>query len=643
LKSLLADFMTHHLSTGVIVYLRDGQCHYANEAAAELLGVPLKKLILENIFHSRSGDGAEMLSLGRGTLETGESRECEISIAHESGKWRHAAIRFSLVSFAEDHALVATLSDVTEQRTAEKSVSFLEFAVENAEEMVFSVDYDGRFTYVNDSACRHLGFTRQELLSSRVDRVMDGPSRERVHEAWLRVQKHGTGTFQVMAMRKDGSSFPVEITADYYGLQEQNHVIGFARDVTAATAARQALAATEERYRTMVEATSDAIYSYDLDLRITGMNRAAEAATGVSSDVALGQHLDSLGFPPATLELWMEMTDQVLTERAEIMREVEAFMPDGQSHFYETFLSPIWNAEGEIVGFRGRSQDVTAKRTAEEALRKNEEHLRQVERVEAIGQLAAGVAHDFNNLLTGIMGYSELLLGNEDEGFMSPEAREDVREIRATAERGKALTRHILAYTRAKDVKPARLCLNDAIAGMRELLTRTLGGSIEVDLHLEDGLEDTMADLGQLEQVLMNLAINGRDAMAEGGRLTIQTANVFLEEDFCLSHGCSEPGRYVLLSVADIGCGMDEGTKSRIFEPFFTTKEAGKGTGLGLATVIGIVRQSGGFVAVESEVGSGSTFKVYLPSVEHGHDAPTKRSSREHRAEHRMTTLAVTS
>ena len=248
-----------------------------------------------------------------------------------------------------------------------------------------------------------------------------------------------------------------------------------------------------------------------------------------------------------------------------------------------------------------------------EVEREKEEQLRQSQKMEAVGQLAGGIAHDFNNLLTAITGYSEMTLRR-----LEPESTlwRNVEEIRKAGVRAASLTRQLLAFSRKQELQPKVLDINSVVSEMDKLLRRLIGENIELSTHLAPDLGRVMADPGQIEQVLMNLVVNARDAMADGGKITIETSNVCLDDDSTGSLARVPRGAYVLLAVSDTGTGMDAALQERIFEPFFTTKGVDKGTGLGLSTVYGVVKQSGGNISVHSEVGKGTRFKVYLPQVD---------------------------
>jgi len=375
--------------------------------------------------------------------------------------------------------------------------------------------------------------------------------------------------------------------------------------------AEEALRESEERFRQIYDETPIGYHELDTRGRIVRVNRTELEMLGYPVEEMLGQ------------PVWKFVLEEETTRHV-IMAKIA-----GDVSFHETFERTyrrkdgttlpvlvkdrvIRDKGGRIIGIRSTVEDITERRRSEEALRKSEEQLRQWQKVEAIGRLAGGIAHDFNNLLMTIKGCSEILLQECDA---QDPRREEAEEIQKAAERATSLTRQLLAFGRRQILQPQVLDLKKVVTNMNKMLQRVIGEDIQLLTVLEPKLRPVKVDPGQIEQVIMNLAVNARDAMPRGGRLTIETANVFLDEDYAQRHVSVKPGSYVMLAVSDNGCGMDQETQSHLFEPFFTTKEKGKGTGLGLSTVYGIVKQSGGNIWAYSELGRGTTFKIYLPMV----------------------------
>jgi PAS domain S-box-containing protein len=291
--------------------------------------------------------------------------------------------------------------------------------------------------------------------------------------------------------------------------------------------------------------------------------------------------------------------------------------------FLDAAGSWVFDAKGNPWRAVIVSRDITERKKSEEALRDSQEQLRLSQKLEAIGQLAGGVAHDFNNMLTVISGYSELLLRQCPE---NSSMAEKIEEIRKAAKRSADLTRQLLAFSRKQVLQPEVIDLNSLIENMRKMLVRLIGEDIEIITALRPGIGKINADPGQIEQVVMNLVVNARDAMSDGGRIVIETTDVDLDEAYASARVGVKAGPYVMLAISDTGCGIDAETQKHIFEPYFTTKELGKGTGLGLSTVYGIVKQSEGNIWIQSEVGKGTTFNIYLPRTEARMELPRRNS-----------------
>jgi two-component system, cell cycle sensor histidine kinase and response regulator CckA len=373
---------------------------------------------------------------------------------------------------------------------------------------------------------------------------------------------------------------------------------------------REALAAlreSEEHIRATLEAALDGIITIDATGRVVEFNPAAEQIFSYRRADVVGHELADLIVPPALRDQHRRSLAQcVVTGKGALLGkriELTAMRADGTEFPVELALTRI--VTDEQLLFTGFVRDLTERKRLEA-------QFLQAQKVESIGQLAGGIAHDFNNLLTAISGYAELA---RDVLPADHPAYSDVTEVHKAAQRATTLTRQLLAFARKQPIEPHILNLNDLIRDMDKLLRRVIGEHIDLITQPALALGQVVADPGQIEQVIVNLAVNARDAMPEGGKLTIETRNVVLDSDYAQGHLSVREGPYVLLAVSDTGVGMDAEVQSHVFEPFFTTKEQGKGTGLGLATCYGIVKQHGGFIWVYSEVGHGTTIKIYLPRV----------------------------
>jgi len=386
---------------------------------------------------------------------------------------------------------------------------------------------------------------------------------------------------------------------------------GISRDITGRKEAERRRAESEARFRTAFMTSTDAYLIASLkDGVILEANDQFLAMYGFRREDVIGRQSHELGLWPHP----EEREDLVARLAAEgQVRNFEAHACRKNGQMFPVLASvAVLPGEGPPL-IMSIIRDVSEQRRSAEALHSLEEQFRQAQRLEAVGRLAGGVAHDFNNILTAITGYAQLLLADFRE---HDPRRSDIEEILAAAQRATALTRQLLAFSRKQVLQPRVLDLNDVVRGLEKMLRRLIGEDVNLVFAPSDGLGAVRADPGQIEQVLLNLAVNARDAMPGGGRLTVETANVALDAAYAHDHPGVAPGAYVLLAVTDTGTGMDAETRSHIFEPFFTTKELGKGTGLGLATVHGVVSQSGGHISVDSEPGRGTAFRIYLPRAE---------------------------
>jgi PAS domain S-box-containing protein len=479
--------------------------------------------------------------------------------------------------------------------------------VENSADGFALVGPDGTYIYSSPASNGVLGYTPQELAGQNVFKLIHSADVKSARQLFTLVLRDGgrilAGHFRFR--HKNGSWRWIQaVGKNLLADPSVGAVVINYRDITERKLADDELAASEERFRKAFNASPEPMTIKDWsEGRYVDCNDSFLRATGYCREEVIGRTDKEVMF-------WLRPED-----RAKCMQLLEE---KGRAHDVEVRFGTKSAEErvglfsAEVIEIRGQrsvlavTKDITERRSLEEQLRLSQ-------KMEAVGQLAGGIAHDFNNLLTIILGYSVLLLKDLDpEDFR----RASLEGIKKAGERAAALTQQLLAFSRRQVLAPRVLDLNAVVADMEGMLRRLIGEDIDLLTVLKRGLGLIKADPGQIEQVIMNLVVNARDAMPTGGKLTIETADIQLDEVYVRRRPHVAPGPYVMLAVSDTGHGMDEATRARIFEPFFTTKEKGKGTGLGLAVVYGIVKQSGGSIWLYSEPGIGTTFKVYLPKVE---------------------------
>ena len=486
--------------------------------------------------------------------------------------------------------------------------------VQNSSDLVTILSPEGIILYASDSAERIVGYAPSDLVGRSLLSYLDSNDaitvRALLHTA--NGKSGGTGPVEFSLRRGDGS--PVWLEAVGTNLLNDATIRGIvlnARDVSERKRADRALRESEERYRDLFDNASDLVCMATPEGSLLYVNQAWKDGTGYGEDeIGRMQLLDLVH--PESRAYYAQVLERVLT--GERLDHVElVFVPKaGTPITVEGNLSCTFK-DGKPSVVRGIYRDITERK-------KVEEHLRRAERMQAAGKLAGGVAHEVNNMMTGVIGFSEFLLRSLEEGDVR---RSDVEEIIKAGTRAADVTRQLLAFTRQQFLQPQVLDVNAVVSDMQKMLKRSLGEDHMLTLQPSPRAGQLRADRGQLEQVLINLIINARDAMTGHGRVTIETAPAGWDVGFAQRHGGVELplGNYVMLAVSDTGCGMEPDIQARIFEPFFTTKGIGQGTGLGLSTVYGIVKQSGGYVWVYSEPGEGSVFKIYLPAAAPGQTA----------------------
>jgi len=473
-----------------------------------------------------------------------------------------------------------------------------------------AMDDAGHVTSWNQQAESMFGWAEREVLGQRLaDIIVPLPHRE-AHAAGLRrFLATGEGPIlnqriELNALRRDGTEFPVELAVAPVRVGSSWLFSAFVRDITARRAADEALRVSEQKFGSAFQAHPSPMAIATLaDARWVDVNESLLRLFGMNRAETVGRSGYELGIWRRD-ELRVQMLAQL--RAGGVFRDVEVEWLTRPGEVRSGLLS------AEVIAFAGEPhfllhfQDITERKQLEV-------QLRQAQKMEAIGRLAGGVAHDFNNVLTAIFGYVDIL---REELPADSTAQRDLAEVRKASERAASLTKQLLAFSRQQVLEPMVLEPTALIEDFENMLHRLIGEDVELGLSLARDTGNVLADPGQLQQVLMNLAVNARDAMPTGGKLILETANAELSEQYAELHQPVVPGRYVMLAVSDTGTGMTPETRARIFEPFFTTKEKGKGTGLGLSTVYGIVKQSGGYVWVYSELGRGTTFKIYLPRVD---------------------------
>jgi PAS domain S-box-containing protein len=529
----------------------------------------------------------------------------------------HQIVIIIVAALVIQTGLIAAL--LLQRRRKRESEQRFRMLLDNAPDGVF-VHTNERIAYVNRAILQILRAERPEQLIGQP--VLDWVAPEWRKVIKERMQLANTTTDAPLPMieaeyvRVDNSRVAVEVSAVPAVFAGDRGVLVFVRDISERKRTAEAIVSERELLRTLLDLLPDSVYIKDLDSRFLMANKTLAKRFGRDNPVQILGLSDKDFFPAKQAAVLRAEEEQVIAGETINEREETFILPDGQKRTLLVTKVPFRNNQGQICGLVGTGRDVTERKQLEE-------QLRQSQKMEAFGQLAGGVAHDFNNLLTIILGHIALLQLQES---LNPDQAAGLVEIAKAAERAANLTRQLLTFSRRQLFQPKPLDFNEIVANTSKMLQRLIGEHIGLETHFTPGGAPVMADRTMMEQILINLAVNSRDAMPKGGRLIIQTAAIVISEADALANPKARPGTFIRLKVTDTGCGIGPKEMERIFEPFFTTKEVGKGTGLGLATVFGIVAQHHGWIEVESKVNAGATFYIYLPRLPESEKSQTEFS-----------------
>ncbi len=581
-----------------------------NSKTCDLLGYPREDLLKMNVRDLLSPE--ELIANPLRFEDVLIARETVVQERRVLRKYGGTITVETSVRALRDGRLVVIGRDVTAIREAEEALgqreSLARSLVYSAVDGIVTADEKGIIRSFNPAAERMFGYSADEAIGGSLSMLMPSPHREQ-HDQYIReylvsgvTKVIGIGR-EVTALRKDGTTFPVELALSEMLLPGRRMFTGIIRDITQRQQAEAALKETNAKLEAVIETSPLAITLLDIEGKVLGWNPAAERIFGWKAEEVLGAPIPIVA--EAERAEFLQSLARAAQGDAESGVERRRMRKDGSFVDLNVWTAPVRNRNGEVSALLGILADVTQRKLLEE-------QFRRAQKMEAVGRLAGGIAHDFNNVLTVITGYGQMAL---EQSVNDPQLQAELEEVLKAADHASALTGQLLVFSRHKVVNRELLDLNEVVTRLEKMLRRIIGEDIELVIAPEAGLGRVLGDAAQMEQVIMNLVVNARDAMPGGGRLTIETANVELDSWYVQTHMGVQEGEYVMLAISDTGKGIAPEARAQLFEPFFTTKERGKGTGLGLSTVYGIVKQSGGDIWVYSEPGHGATFKIYLPRM----------------------------
>ena len=589
-------------SSDVIALLDpEGTVLFVSNAIERFVGYPASQIVGRSTFELIHPDDQPRIreASAQCLASPGNRIRAEYRAKHRDGTWRDwEMIAVNRLDNPAVRAVILNYHDITERKQAQARCEFLATIVDSSEDAILGATLEGITVSWNASAHRLYGYTEAEMIGQPVDRLVpsEHPDEEPDILARLRRGEHLTH-YETVRVAKDGHRIDVSLTISPI-IDASGVVIGkssIARDITERKRAEAEQRDSTDRLRALLSSAPLMLWALD--------------SAGIIT-LSEGMLLQQMGVKPGELvgrsvfDLYHDAPEITACARRALAGENINTTMTVAGAILDTWYSPLLDVDGRPIGTIGVALDVTERHRLED-------QFRQAQRMEAVGQLAGGIAHDFNNLLTAILGFAEMTLTPLPDGQM----RDDVQQILNAGHSAASLTRQLLAFSRKQILQPQVLDLNTLVGGMQTLLRRVIGEDISLVTTLSDGESHINADRGQIEQVIMNLAVNARDAIPSNGTLRLSTENVDVDDAFVAAHPGAAAGPHVRVTVSDTGSGMGPDVLAHLFEPFYTTKPLGKGTGLGLATVDGIVKQSGGYIWVESTPGEGTSFMINFPRV----------------------------
>lgn len=504
----------------------------------------------------------------------------------------------------------------------EQSLEFYKNVINSVDDLIFVKNERHEWVFLNDAACKFWGY-QQETLLGKTDH--DIFPREEADIYWAKdneVFQSEKPDLNIEKQTIDGTPYTIATKKSIYRDPHtgERYIVGTIRDITEQKKAEEALRWEKDRAQRYLDIAGVILVALGSDGTVNLINKKGCQVLGYEEEEIIGKYWVDNFIPKEMRKEIRDAFDELMQGTSSIRQynENPVLTKKGTKRMVAWHNTLLTNGEGDIIGTLSSGEDITETRHLEE-------QLFQSQKMEAIGRLAGGIAHDFNNLLTAIIGYTDIIAKDAE---VKDKHRSYIDEIKKSAERAATLTQQLLAFSRKQIMQPKVLNLNTMLKNTKNMLQRMIGEDITFRLQTKTPIGMIKVDPGKIEQVVINLAVNARDAMPNGGILEVKTKNIFLDHAFCEMHNGANPGNYVLFSVHDTGKGIDNETMKHIFEPFFTTKEIGKGTGLGLATVYGIVRQSGGYIDIQSQEGAGTTVAIYLPRVDEVPETVEKHESK---------------